>query len=74
MFLGSQEVVKDNEKKTPAGIRLRLKLLQYLCRAKDSGLVFPLCIQVVFDSLYGVNTNTKLKGLALNFTNNIIRR
>ncbi|XP_044754481.1 proteasome adapter and scaffold protein ECM29 [Coccinella septempunctata] len=73
MYLGSQGNVRQDQKKSPASIRIRLKLLQYLCRAKDNGLIFPMCIQVVFDSLYGNNTNTKLKGLALNFTNNIIR-
>ncbi|KAF7270517.1 hypothetical protein GWI33_016522 [Rhynchophorus ferrugineus] len=72
LFLGTK-VPKQDLKKVPASTRLRLKLLTYLCRVTDAGFLFPASIQVIFDSLYGENTNTRLKTLALNFTNNLIR-
>ncbi|KAL3269226.1 hypothetical protein HHI36_008307 [Cryptolaemus montrouzieri] len=74
LFIGTQaKNIRPDQKKSPVSTRIRLKLLQYLCRAKDGGLVFPMCIQIIFDSLYGTNSNARLKSLALNFTNNVIR-
>ncbi|KAK9746868.1 Proteasome stabiliser [Popillia japonica] len=74
MFLGTQtQNVKPNLKKSPANTRIRLKLLTYLCRVTGNGFVIPPSIQVVFDSLYGTNTNSRLKTLALNFTGNLVR-
>lgn len=74
LFLGSQgKNVKPEQKKSPANTRIRLKLLTYMCRITGSGFAFPQCVQILFDSLYGENTNTRLKTLALNFTANMIR-
>lgn len=74
LFLGSQgKNLKPEQKKSPASTRIRLKLLTYLCRITGAGFAFPQCIQIIFDSLYGTHTNTRLKTLALNFTTNIIR-
>ncbi|XP_065156025.1 proteasome adapter and scaffold protein ECM29-like [Atheta coriaria] len=74
LFLGSQtQNVKPNMKKLPASTRIRLKLLTYLCRVTGGGFVLPPAIQVIFDSLYGTNTNTRLKTLALNFTINMVQ-
>lgn len=74
LFLGSQnQNLKPDMKKSPVSTRIRLKLLTYLCRATGAGIIIPACIQVVFDSLYGANTNTKLKTLALQFAANIVR-
>ncbi|KAL1514253.1 hypothetical protein ABEB36_003540 [Hypothenemus hampei] len=72
LFLGSKSN-KPEQTKVPANTRIRLKLLTYLCRVQGEGFLFPFCLQVIFDSLYGTNTNTKLKTLALNFTGNLIR-
>lgn len=44
-----------------------------MCKLTGAGFMIPACVQVVFDSLYGTNTNTRLKTLALNFTSNIIQ-
>ncbi|CAG9861828.1 unnamed protein product [Phyllotreta striolata] len=73
LYLGSPgKTAKPDQKKAPANTRIRLKLLSSLCRVTGTGFAFPQCIQIVFDSLYGTNTNTKLKTLALNFVRNII--
>lgn len=71
--LATQKEVKPDMKRLPAGTRIRLKLLYYLCRVTKAGFIIPPCIQVVFDSLYGSNTNPKLKTLALQFTSNIVQ-
>lgn len=74
LFLGSQsQNVKTNMKKLPASTRIRLKLLTYLCRVTGNGFIIPPAIQIIFDSLYGTNTNTRLKTLALNFASNLVR-
>lgn len=74
LFLGSQsQNTKPNMKKSPASTRIRLKLLTHLCRVTGGGFVIPPAIQVIFDSLYGTNTNTRLKTLALNFAANLVR-
>lgn len=74
LFLGSQgKSVKPEQKKISANTRIRLKLLTYLCRITGAGFAFPQCIQIIFDSLYGNQTNARLKTLALNFATNIIR-
>ncbi|XP_034253765.1 proteasome adapter and scaffold protein ECM29 [Thrips palmi] len=65
--------VKPELKRAAAGTRLRLKLLPCLVRAKGQAVNFPLCIQVFFDSLFSQNTNTRLRGLALNFCLTVIR-
>ncbi|XP_012280899.1 proteasome-associated protein ECM29 homolog isoform X2 [Orussus abietinus] len=72
--LATQKEVKPEMKRLPACTRIRLKLLHYLCRVTRAGFIIPLCIQVVFDSLYGRNTNKYLKFLALQFTLNIIQQ
>ncbi|XP_019760174.1 proteasome adapter and scaffold protein ECM29 [Dendroctonus ponderosae] len=72
LFLGLKSN-KPGQTKVAAGTRIRLKLLAYLCRVQEAGFVFPMSLQIIFDSLYGTNTNNKLKSLALNFTVNLIR-
>lgn len=77
LFLGTDGLAKEIKpkmKRLPANARIRLKLLQYLCRLTKSGFIIPQCIQVVFDSLYGKNTNSRLKSLALQFTSNIVQQ
>ncbi|XP_008560300.1 proteasome adapter and scaffold protein ECM29 [Microplitis demolitor] len=72
--LGTQKDVKPEMKRHAANTRIRLKLLQYLCRVTKAGFIIPPSIQVVFDSLYGNNTNKKLKTLALDFTLNMVQQ
>ncbi|XP_043596940.1 proteasome adapter and scaffold protein ECM29 isoform X1 [Bombus pyrosoma] len=75
--LGIHKDVKPEMKRLPAGIRIRLKLLHYLCRVTTGGFIVPPCIQVVFHSLQegdGKTTNAKLKSMALQFTSNIVQQ
>ena len=72
--LATQKEVKSEMKRLPASTRIRLKLLHHLCRVTKAGFIIPPCIQVVFDSLYGKNTNSKLKSMALQFTSNIVQQ
>ncbi|PNF26280.1 hypothetical protein B7P43_G02686 [Cryptotermes secundus] len=80
LFLGTQLVtaksrlntIKVDKRCSPASTRIRLKILPYLCRSRGSALVFPACIQVFFDSLYGTNTSPRLKNMALQFSMLII--
>lgn len=50
--LGIQKEVKPEMKRLPAGIRIRLKLLHYLCRVTKAGFIIPPCIQVCFIFLH----------------------
>ncbi|XP_059487966.1 proteasome adapter and scaffold protein ECM29 [Neocloeon triangulifer] len=74
VFLGNMAAkqIKQELKRCPANTRIRLKLLPLLCRSRGPALQFPACIQVVFDCLYGQNTNPRLKCMALQFTTIII--
>ncbi|XP_066149370.1 proteasome adapter and scaffold protein ECM29 [Euwallacea fornicatus] len=72
LFLGSKSDNEDQVRKA-ANTRIRLKLLNHLCRVRGEAFVFPFALKIVFQSLYDENTNTKLKGLALNYTTNLIR-
>ncbi|XP_069674508.1 proteasome adapter and scaffold protein ECM29 isoform X2 [Periplaneta americana] len=80
LFLGTQLLTKKSRLNTfkaehhrsPASTRIRLKILPYLCKSRGPALVFPACIQVFFDSLYGTNTNPRLKNMALQFSMVII--
>uniref|UniRef100_A0ABD2WFD9 TOG domain-containing protein n=1 Tax=Trichogramma kaykai TaxID=54128 RepID=A0ABD2WFD9_9HYME len=80
LFLGTegyttmQRDAKPETIRSPANIRIRLKLLYYLCRVTKAGFIIPPCIQVIFESLYGINhSNSKLKSLALQFTLNLVQ-
>lgn len=74
LFLGTQtQNVKPNLKKLAASTRIRLKLLTYLCRITGNGFVIPPSIQIIFEALFGTNTNSRLRTLALNFTGNLVR-
>lgn len=44
--LATQKEVKPDMKRLPAGTRIRLKLLYYLCRVTKAGFIIPPCIQV----------------------------
>lgn len=45
--LATQKEVKQDMKRIPASIRIRLKLLFYLCRVTKAGFIIPSCIQVI---------------------------
>nr|CAD7576131.1 unnamed protein product [Timema californicum] len=76
LFLGTQllatksrpSATKPEHRRLPASTRIRLKILPFLSKARGNALIFPACIQVFFDSLYGTNTNLRLKIMALQFS------
>lgn len=78
LFLGTMSSdIKQEMKKRPANTRIRLKLLQYLCRIIGDGFLIPPSMHVIFDALFSTdnaNTNNKLKTLALQFCGNIIKQ
>uniref|UniRef100_T1J5P2 TOG domain-containing protein n=1 Tax=Strigamia maritima TaxID=126957 RepID=T1J5P2_STRMM len=76
IFLGSvvqkdSQNVKNELKRAPANTRIRLKIFQHLLKSKEATTKFPACIQVVFECLYGTNTNSKLKVMAVQFVHSI---
>nr|CAD7460685.1 unnamed protein product [Timema tahoe] len=76
LFMGTQllatksrpSATKPEHRRLPASTRIRLKILPFLSKARGNALIFPACIQVFFDSLYGTNTNLRLKIMALQFS------
>ena len=71
VVLKGQPQVKPENKRSPASLQLRMKLLPYLLKSRQAASQFPSCIQVVFDCLYGTNTNIKLKTLAVQFVHHL---
>lgn len=66
--------LKNPERKTSAcSSRVRQKLLQYLLKSRGKGINTVRGIQVIFEALFGENTNQKCKVLALQFTKNLVR-
>lgn len=72
IFLGNG--LKIAERKTSAcSARVRQKLLQYLLKSRGKGINTVRGMQVIFEALFGENTNQKCKVLALQFANNLVR-
>nr|XP_033335253.1 proteasome adapter and scaffold protein ECM29 [Megalopta genalis] len=77
LFLGTSDPLKEVKpemKRQPASTRIRLKLLHYLCRITKADYIVMPCIEVIFESLYGTDTNSKLRSMALQFTLNIVQQ
>merc|ERR1740128_410581 len=75
LFLGtrnSKENIKAEYRRVPACTRLRLKLFTYLIRSREASTLFPFCIQLTFEGLFGENTNMKLKLMALQFLHQML--
>ncbi|CAD7011930.1 unnamed protein product [Ceratitis capitata] len=72
LFCGNNS--QDIERKTtPCCARVRQKLLQYLIKCRGKGINAPKGIQVIFEGLFGVNSNQKCKVLALQFAEILIK-
>lgn len=72
LFLGNES--KISERKTlPCSARVRQKLLQFLLKSRGKGINTVRGIQVIFEALFGKNTNQKCKVLALQFTENLVK-
>ncbi|XP_051993811.1 proteasome adapter and scaffold protein ECM29-like [Xyrauchen texanus] len=63
--------VKQELKHEPVSTRVKLKILPHLLRSRLAAECFPANIQVVYDGLFGSNTNNKLLSLTLQFVHHI---
>lgn len=72
LFSGNNNKVKDKQTK-PTNVRVRQKLLQYLLKGKKRGVHEVRGLQVIFEALFGEQTNQKCKIAALQFLENMIR-
>lgn len=72
LFLGNGDKIPDR-KTSPCSTRVRQKLLQYLLKSRGKGINTVRGIQVIFEALFGKNTNQKCKVLALQFTEHLIK-
>lgn len=72
LFLGNGSKIADR-KISACSTRLRQKLLQYLLKSKGKGVNVVRGVQVIFEALFGENTNQKCKVLALQFTKTLVK-
>uniref|UniRef100_A0A8C1EJV2 Ecm29 proteasome adaptor and scaffold n=1 Tax=Cyprinus carpio carpio TaxID=630221 RepID=A0A8C1EJV2_CYPCA len=63
--------VKQELKHEPVSTRVKMKILPHLLRSRLAAEYFPSNIQVVYDGLFGANTNNKLLSLTLQFVHHI---
>ncbi|XP_063074333.1 proteasome adapter and scaffold protein ECM29 [Engraulis encrasicolus] len=63
--------MKPELKHEPVSTRVKLKILPHLLRSRLAAECFPANIQVVYDGLFGANTNNKLLSLTLQFVHHI---
>uniref|UniRef100_A0A182JSK2 Proteasome-associated protein ECM29 homolog n=1 Tax=Anopheles christyi TaxID=43041 RepID=A0A182JSK2_9DIPT len=71
LFSGNSSKL-PNRKTSGVSARVRQKLLQHLLKCRGKGIIIANGIQVIFESLFGDNTNQKCKVLALQFAYNLI--
>ncbi|XP_053321854.1 proteasome adapter and scaffold protein ECM29 [Spea bombifrons] len=64
-------VIKPELKRDPVSTRVKLKIVPHLLRSRLAAEMFPPNIQVVYDGLFGGNTNAKLRVLSLQFVHHI---
>ncbi|XP_063151047.1 proteasome adapter and scaffold protein ECM29 [Candoia aspera] len=64
-------VLKPELKRDPVSTRVKLKIVPHLLRSRQAAETFPANIQVVYDGLFGGNTNAKLRTLSLQFVHHI---
>lgn len=72
LFSGCKSKNKDKTTKA-ASVRVRQKLLQYLLKCRQKGINEVRGLQVIFESLFGEQTNQKCKITSLQFCGNLIR-
>ncbi|KAJ1950583.1 proteasome component M29, partial [Linderina macrospora] len=73
MFLGSTPDTAADIRQTPVSAPIRLKLLSILCRSTRAAAAFPDWIRVVFESLFGAGTTSKLRRQGVAFMQWVIR-
>ncbi|EDV98206.1 GH22981 [Drosophila grimshawi] len=72
LFIGNQCQLAERQTR-PCCARVRQKLLQYLIKCRSKAINVGKGLQVIFDGLFGTNTNQKCKVLALQFTELVLR-
>lgn len=72
LFLGKSSSDPD-KKYSPCNARVGQKLLSILLKVHSRGINTTRGIQVVFEGLFGENTNNKCKILSLQFCENVIK-
>ncbi|XP_020604939.1 proteasome-associated protein ECM29 homolog [Orbicella faveolata] len=63
--------IPADQKRSPAGIRLKQRIYPYLLRSRRAADQFPACLQIIFDSLFGKDLNGKLRVYAVQFVHHI---
>ncbi|XP_065083000.1 proteasome-associated protein ECM29 homolog [Ochlerotatus camptorhynchus] len=71
LFSGNGSKIPDR-KTSPVSTRVRQKLFQHLLKCRGNGIITAKGIQVIFEALFGENTNQKCKVLALQFAEKLI--
>ncbi|KAG1680273.1 Proteasome adapter and scaffold protein ECM29 [Nymphon striatum] len=75
VFLGTIVLKNKNaspeHKRIPASTRIRMKIFPQLLKSKENGIQFPACVQVIFESLFGEKSNTKLKLYAVQYVHHV---
>eukprot|EP00058_Branchiostoma_floridae_P021365 XP_002606855.1 hypothetical protein BRAFLDRAFT_91624 [Branchiostoma floridae] len=59
--------IRPELRREPAGTRVRLKVFPYYLRSREAAEHFPGNLQIIFECLYGVHTNAKLRQMTLQF-------
>ncbi|KAL7736336.1 hypothetical protein ACLKA6_014807 [Drosophila palustris] len=72
LFIGNQNQLTERQTR-PCCARVRQKLLSYLIKCRSKGINVGKGLQVIFDGLFGTNTNVKCKVLALQFVELVLR-
>lgn len=73
LFSGNGSKIPER-KTTATNPRVRQKIFQYLLKCRGAGINTAKGIQVIFESLFGENTNQKCKVLALQFADILIAK
>ncbi|XP_068677297.1 proteasome adapter and scaffold protein ECM29-like isoform X3 [Montipora foliosa] len=63
--------VPAGQQRSPASIRLKQRLFPYLLRSRRAADQFPACLQIIFDSLFGNEPNSKLRLYAVQFVHHV---
>ncbi|BFY99626.1 hypothetical protein BsWGS_02666 [Bradybaena similaris] len=66
-----QPTVKPEDRRSAVGPRIRLKIFPILLKAREASNMFPACLQLVFDCLFGPTPNAKLRIMAVEFVHHI---
>ncbi|XP_033636669.1 proteasome adapter and scaffold protein ECM29-like [Asterias rubens] len=71
VVIKGQPAIKQDDRRLPVSTRVRLKIFPFFLKSREAAEQFPACIQVIFDCLYGNNTNAKLKTFAVQFVHHL---